>query len=150
MENLVLRSTKPSDSEFAFQVKKLAFGEYVEQVWGWDENEQRRLHQKRFASQEFCVIQWSGIDVGVLAINREPDNLTVNQLFVLPEYQGKGIGRACMTRIINDAAISGSSVRLRVLKINRRAMVFFERLGFERIGETDTHVHMERSPQTWS
>jgi len=144
MESLKLREATPSDSEFAYRVKKLAFGTYVEQIWGWDEEEQQKLHQKRFASQEFYVIQWSGVDVGVLAIDRERDNLTVNQLFVLPEYQGKGIGRACITRIINDAATSHSSFRLRVLKINSRAMTFFERLGFERIGESDTHVQMQK------
>lgn len=146
MDNLRLKRATVSDSDFAYQVKKLAFGKYVEQVRGWNEAEQRALHQKRFASQEFYVIQWSDIEVGVLAFVRDPDCLTVNQLFILPEYQGRGIGRACMMQIINEAATSHSAVRLRVLKVNSRAMAFFEGLGFERIGESDMHVHMERSP----
>jgi ribosomal protein S18 acetylase RimI-like enzyme len=144
MENLKLRKATASDSEFAFGVKKLVFGSYVDQVWGWDEEEQRQLHQRRFASQEFSVIQWSDIDVGILAIVREHGLIRINQLLILPDHQGKGIGGACMSRIIDDAAASGSPVRLQVLKINSRALAFFERLGFKRIGETDIHVQMEK------
>jgi RimJ/RimL family protein N-acetyltransferase len=38
----------------------------------------------------------------------------------------------------------GVPVRLRVLKVNPRALAFFERLGFARAGETETHVLLER------
>jgi len=144
MDNLRLRKATADDSEFAYQTKKAAFRQYVEKVWGWDEEEQRQLHERRFASQDFQVIQVSGIDVGILAIVRETDGVKVNQMFILPEYQGRGIGAACMMRIIEDAAVSGLPVRLQVLKVNERALSFFQRLGFSSIGESDTHVFMER------
>lgn len=144
MENLKIRKARKSDSEFAYRVKKLAFGKYVDQVWGWDETEQQHLHQRRFAAQEFSVIQWSGIDVGVVAIVREPDCLKLNQLFILPDYQGKGIGKACMQRIIDRAGASGSPIKLQVLKVNNKALAFFQRLGFKKIGQSDTHILMER------
>lgn len=143
-ENLKFRNASASDSEFAFKVKKLAFGMYVSQIWGWDEKEQRQLHQRRFRSQEFSVIQWLETDVGILATAQEPDCLRVNQLFILPEYQGKGIGRECMVRIIEGANVLRYPVRLQVLKINNRACAFFQRLGFKRTGESDTHLFMER------
>ena len=145
MENLKLRRALPSDSEFAYQTKKLAFGKYVEQVWGWDEAEQRRLHRRRFDSQEVSVIEWSGIEVGILSVVRGPDGLRLHQLFILPEYQDKGIGKTCMMRIIDDASAAGSPIKLQVLKVNRRAAAFFRGLGFEIIGESDTHILMERT-----
>jgi ribosomal protein S18 acetylase RimI-like enzyme len=132
------------DSEFAYRVKKTTLAEYVRQVWGWDEEEQRRLHQRRFASQDFQVIVVSGADVGILALSREPDCLKVNQLLVLPQYQGKGIGTACMKHVIEEAATSRLPVRLHVLKANRRAAEFYRRLGFSDTGLDDTHVQMER------
>ena len=82
-----LRTVAAQDSEFAYQVKKTTLAEYVWQLWGWDEAEQRRLHQRRFASQNFQVIV---ADVGILVVSKEPDCLRVNQLLVLPEYQGRG------------------------------------------------------------
>ena len=143
MENLRLRKAMVNDREFTYLTKKEAFRKYVEQVWGWDEEEQRQLHERRFASQDFKVIQVSGMDVGIMSIVLELDCVKVKQLFILPEYQGRGIGRTCMMRIIEEAAASGFPIKLRVLKVNSRAVAFFKRLGFRNIGETDAHVLME-------
>ena len=136
-----LRTVAAQDSEFAYQVKKTTLAEYVWQLWGWDEAEQRRLHQRRFASQNFQVIV---ADVGILVVSKEPDCLRVNQLLVLPEYQGKGVGTACMRQVLDDAAGRKLPVRLKVLKVNRRASGFYWRLGFVDTGLDDTHVQMER------
>ncbi len=146
MSNLRLRKATADDSEFAYQTKKAAFRKYVEKVWGWDEDEQRQLHERRFASQDFQVIQVSDINVGILAVVRQPDCVKVNQIFIVPEYQSRGIGAACIMRIIEDAAVSKLPVQLQVLKVNSRAVTFYQRLGFRSIGESDTHVLMERLP----
>ena len=147
MEALNIRKAEASDSEFVFTVKKAAFREYVERVWGWDDNYQRKLHDKRFAAQNVYIIQWCEVDVGFLAISHTSDTLKVNQLFICPEYQGRGIGSACMTRIIDDANLEGKSVVLQVLKVNTRGIAFYQRLGFTIIGESTTHVQMERLPE---
>jgi hypothetical protein len=49
------RRATGNESEFVYQTKKAAFKEYIEKVWGWDEGEQRKLHERRFASQSFQV-----------------------------------------------------------------------------------------------
>lgn len=147
MDNLRLRKVTANDKEFAYQTKKAALRDYVEQVWGWDEKEQRQMHERRFTTQDFQVIQMSGIDVGILSMVREHDCVKVKQLFILPEHQGKGIGRGCMIRIIEDAAFFELPVRLQVLKVNNRAIAFYQRLGFRSIGESDTHILMEKLPR---
>lgn len=144
MEELSFRKAHTSDSEFVFTVKKAAFREYVEQVWGWDDNYQRELHNRRFAAQDVCIIQFRGTDVGFLSTSSTPDTLKVNQLFILPEYQGKGIGSACMMRIVDDARLAGKSVALQVLKVNPRGTAFYQRLGFLIIGESSTHLQMKK------
>ena len=143
MNGLTLRGASPSDSELAYCVKNAAFKAYVEEVWGWDEDEQRRLHDQRFAAQDFRIISIDGTDVGVMAIVVADDCVKVNQLLVLPEYQGKGIGAACMLLIMDEARDLGLPVRLRVMKVNPRAQAFYERLWFTPTGETDTHNLME-------
>jgi GNAT superfamily N-acetyltransferase len=143
-----LRKATANDSEFAYRTKKEALGKYVEQVWGWDDEEQRRLHDQRFTPENFRVIQASGIDSGILAPARKTDCLRLNQLFILPEYQGRGIGTLCMMHVLKDAAAYKLPVRLRVLKVNSRAAAFYKRLGFRIIGESDTHMLMERGDTT--
>ena len=143
---LTLRKADPSDSEFAYRVKQAAFKEYVEKVSRWDEDKQRQLHNRRFGAHDFRVINSDGTEVGIMAMAVAPDCVKVHQLFLLPEHQGKGIGAACVIGIVEDAAASGIPVRLQVLKVNRRAAAFFQRLGFTKTGESDTHVSMERLP----
>jgi ribosomal protein S18 acetylase RimI-like enzyme len=78
-----------------------------------------------------------------MAVELAPDCLKVNQLFLLPEHQGKEIGRRCMLLIMEEARQLRLPVRLRVMKVNPRALAFYQRLGFVRTGETDTHDLME-------
>ena len=144
MDSITLRKASRSDSEFAYRVRRIAFREYVEKVGGWDEGEQRQLHEERFGSQDFRVVNLAGTDIGIMAVVVAPDCVKVNQLMLLPEHQGKGIGRKCMLLIMEEARQLGLPVRLRVLKVNARALAFYQRLGFVRTGETDTHYLMEK------
>jgi len=146
MHDLNLRPATEDDSEFAFQVKKAAFRKYVDNVWGWDENEQRRLHERRFDAQDVSIICVDGEAVGYLSSSTETDHLHLNQIFILPEYQGKGIGAECTRLMLDEARRLGLPARLRVLKVNPRARALYERFGFVRMGETETHDLMEWTP----
>jgi GNAT superfamily N-acetyltransferase len=143
--HLTLRKANSSDSEFAYRAKRAAFKEIVEKARGWDEDEQRQLHQRRFETHDFRVISLDGIDIGIVAVAVAPDCIKVHQLFILPEHQGKGIGSKCMSLILEEARQLGLPVRLRVMKVNPRALAFYQRLGLVRIGETDTHDLMGNS-----
>jgi GNAT superfamily N-acetyltransferase len=144
MKNLKLRKATADDSEFAYRTKKAAFREYLEKASGWNEEEQRKLHQRRFAEHDFRIIQLSGVDVGILAMSRQPDCINLHQMFILPEYQGRGIGEAYMKILIKGAAVPQVPIRLQVLKVNPRAFAFYQRMGFKRTGENDDHFLMER------
>ena len=142
MEGLSIRKAEATNSDFVFAVKKAAFREYVEQIWGWEDTYQRDLHDRRFVSQDLRIIQFCGTDVGFLSTSNTSDTLKVDQLYILPEYQGKGIGAACMGHIIDDANLEQKSVTLQVLKINTRATTFYQRLGFTIVDENATHFQM--------
>jgi GNAT superfamily N-acetyltransferase len=141
-----LRKAGPDDSEFAYRARRAAFKEYVDKAGGWNEDEERRLHHRRFGAQDFRIISFAGADIGVLALVTAPDCVKVNQLFILPEHQSRGIGGECMMRVLEEARGLGVPVRLRVLKVNPRALAFYQRLGFTRTGETDMHDLLEKIP----
>ena len=147
MEALKIRKAEATDSEFVFAVKKAAFREYVEQIWGWDDTYQKELHNRRFDSQDLRIIQFHATDVGFLSTSNTPDALKVDQIYILPEYQGRGIGAACMRGIIDDANQEQKPVTLQALKINTRATAFYKRLGFTIVDENSTHFQMKRHPE---
>ena len=147
MEGLSIRKARASDSEFIFTVKKAAYREYVEQVWGWDDNYQQERHNKEFASHDFHIVQFRETDVGFFITSFTSDTLKVNQIYILPEHQGRGIGSACMTRIIDNANLEQISVVLQVLKVNTRGIALYKRLGFTIVGEDSIYFQMEKSPE---
>jgi len=143
--NIEIRPAVASDIEFAFQVKKLAFKKYVEMVWGWDEAEQEEIHTRIFLEQEFHIVSDAGIDVGVIAFVRSPECIRFYQLFLLPEFQRRGIGRKVMERIMEEAKKQLLPIRIQTLKVNQPAQDFAEKLGFNKIGKTAEHIQWEWS-----
>lgn len=144
---VALRDARPQDSEFAYQVKRAAFRQYVERNCEWDDDEQLRLHKKRFSAGGFRIISVDAVDVGFVSVVTAPDHLKVNQLFILPQHHGGGIGRQCMLLVMQEARELNLPVRLKVMKVNPRARQFYERLAFVCVGETDTHDLMEWTPK---
>jgi ribosomal protein S18 acetylase RimI-like enzyme len=147
MEEFCIRKAQVNDSEFVFATKKKAFREYVEQISGWNECHQRELHNTRFAKHDFRIIRFRGIDAGFFATSSTSETVKLHQLFILPEYQGRGIGSACMTQIVKEANLAQKPVMLQVLKINTRAIAFYQRLGFTIADDDSTHVQMEKLPE---
>ncbi len=143
-DTLTLRTARQDDKEFVYQVKRASMREYIEQTWGWDEQFQRQLHDRRFGSQEFQIVSFGGHDVGIMSVALQPDCVFLNQIYILPEHQGQGIGEKCMRTVFERATKSNLPVKLRVLRVNSRAAAFYERLGFTITGETDTHFLMQR------
>ena len=138
-----LRPATARDSRFAYDLKKAALGEYVERTCGWDENVQRKLHQRRFRPSETQIIVCENRDIGLIATHRAPDHIHLRQLFLLPAAQNNGVGSYLMRQILRGADQKALPVRLQVLKTNSRAKAFYERLGLAPVGETDTHYQME-------
>ena len=76
-----------------------------------------------------------------------PDCLFVNQLYVLPEHQESGRRPGVHADGYGKSEQPWACrCRLQVMKVNPRAVAFYELLGFTVTGETATHVHMQAGP----
>jgi len=140
-----LRPATQADAEFAFGAKKAALGEYVRRTYGWDEAEQRRLHEQRYDPSHTRIIASDGEDVGLLACRAEDGRLHILQLFLLPAAQGRGIGSHVLSQVLDETRRSQRPIFLRVLRSNPRARAFYDQHGFRATEETETHYYMERA-----
>ena len=143
---LLLRRATQGDSDFAFAMREAAFRIYVDKSGGWDEQEERRRHERNFAVYDYRVISLRGPARGIMSIDISGDCIKLNQLFLAPEHQGQGIGERCVALLLIEAQRLDLPIRLRVMKVNPRAKALYERLNFAVIGETETHFTMERLP----
>jgi ribosomal protein S18 acetylase RimI-like enzyme len=141
MLNVTLRRATQRDSDFVFLVKKAALGEYVAQTWGWDEGFQRQLHDREFDPRETQIIVESGVDVGWMMVVETDSEFRLQEIYLLPEHQDRGIGSHLIKGLLASALKGMKPVTLTVLKVNVRARELYERLGFATVGETE-HYHL--------
>lgn len=77
----------------------------------------------------------SGTVLGYVGLFCAPDEGEVTDLAVDPGARRQGIGRALMTRLLEDARAAGyARVSLEVRVSNAPALALYESLGFERVG----------------
>lgn len=135
-----LRPATDNDYEFMYTVLKRTMRDYVEVIWGWDERVQRRIHEIRWNPADNQIIVVDGQDVGRLSVDTYDDHVHLNNIQILPEFQGQGLGTAIIQDILRNAG--SKPVRLRVLRGNP-AKRLYERLDFKVIRESEERFWME-------
>jgi ribosomal protein S18 acetylase RimI-like enzyme len=143
---LQLRAATPEDAEFLFQLLKATMREYVEQTWSWDEKWQRAHFQEKFDPAKNQIVVLEHRDIGVITAERRADEVFLTSIYILPEYQRRGIGTLLIKSVLDGAFQAGLPVRLRVLKVNHPARRLYERLGFTVVEEANTHYSMKATP----
>ena len=145
MNALKLRPATPDDAEFLYQLLKTTMRDYVEQLWGWDEEWQRTYFDMRFDPAKNQIVVLNDRDVGVISTERREEAVHVSGFYILPEYQGQGIGTKVLQALLADTFRDGLPVTLGVLRGNP-AQRLYERLGFVVVGETETRLKMKATP----
>jgi RimJ/RimL family protein N-acetyltransferase len=137
-----LRVARSDDQEFLFQLNEATLREYVERVWGWDEAEQTTIFEERFDPERWQIIQSGGHDIGVLVVEEQTAEIILASIEILPEWQGQGIGSSVVRSLMDRAVAARKPLSLRVLHVNERARVLYERVGFRPFKEIETHTYL--------
>jgi ribosomal protein S18 acetylase RimI-like enzyme len=146
MGEVRLRAATQEDADFLYDVVKATMKEYVAQVWGWDEAWQQAYFREHFEPSEDRIIVLEDEDIGVISVEQREGEVFLGKIYILPEYQGRGIGSRLINDVLEQAHQRGVPVTLQVIKVNP-ARRLYERLGFVEVGETATHYLMEAAPR---
>ena len=133
MTTIELRPVTPADSEFCFHLHKAAMGDYITAIWGWDEQRQRGFQDRSFNPDRWQIITADGADIGMIDVERRPDEIYLARIEILPGYQGRGIGTRLISALIDEAGQSGQDLVLEVLTVNHRAHALYQRLGMAEV-----------------
>ncbi|MHC1757678.1 MAG: GNAT family N-acetyltransferase [Methanosarcina sp.] len=135
------------DYNFIYNLNKTNMEEYVIKTWGnWNEDFQRGFFSRCFQSIEFQIIVVKDKNIGIVAFSRNETSIIIDEIQILPEYQSKGIGTLVFSDIIANAQKAKIEITLRVLKVNSMAQKFYNKLGFEKVGDTETHFLLSKKP----
>lgn len=143
--DLTFRPAKYEDWKLTFEFKKDGLKSYVEKIWGWDEKKQIKLHKENFAPKKTEIIQSENNEIGYWTIRASDSEIYLENLILGKYFQNSGFGTKIMSLIIQKAEKEKKSIGLRVLKENKRAMKFYESLGFDKISETENHYELKKN-----
>ena len=141
---ITTRNATYQDKGFLWALKIASMRQYVEQVYGWEDNAQRGYFEKGFHPEVIRIIQHDGHDAGMYELQECGEDWFLARIEILPEYQNRGIGTVVLQRMIDAMASTDKPFRLQLFKVNP-ARKLYARMGFIETGETATHVLMEFS-----
>lgn len=136
-KKLIIRQTTPADVSVLFQLIR-ALAEYeklAHTVSGSPEQLQEHLFGDR-PYAEAILAEWEGKPVGFAlffhnySTFRTLPGIYLEDLFVLPEYRRRGIGKALITYLTNLAVKRGCGrLEWSVLDWNEPAITFYKSIG---------------------
>lgn len=138
-----LRRASAGDADFVYSLVETTMRGYVEQTWNrWDEQGVRKFFREAMSRGSLQIVCECDVSIGALAVERHPTHLQLEELFLLPSHQNRGIGSHLVRRVIGEAKTERLPVRLRVLAVNP-AVSFYKRLGFLVAAQTPERFLME-------
>jgi len=131
------------DFEFARHVHHTAYHDVVVRQFGsWNESMQDDFFKAAWREFPHYLMSRDGVVVGIVSYIELGNTIHVNEIQIVPHYQGQGIGTAFLTERIEEARHRKIPLTLQVLRENR-AIELYRRLGFVPYAESDTHIKME-------
>ncbi len=111
---------------------------------------QRNGYRLRFPNAEHQVVLVNGQQVGRLWVAREPGELRLVDISLLPAHRNTGLGTSLLRSLQEEAALAGKPLRLSVAR-ESPARRLYERLGFiltpgAAVNTTGPHVTLEWNP----
>ena len=134
-----LQKAEEQDLNLTYKIKKNALSEYLEQLWGWNDEAQYAFHLEHFNPNNFQIIEMSNKPIGYLETMHKDDILVILNLMILKKFQGRKIGKI----ILEDLLRNHPQIELEVLKVNLRAIRFYESLSFKILEEMDDTFKMQ-------
>jgi GNAT superfamily N-acetyltransferase len=136
---ITLRPADAADAEFVYRLTEACMRAYAVATWGrWNEDATRAS----FRPATHRIVQVDDRDIGCVALEQANDHLFVDSLYILPDWQNRGIGTGVMRDVVAAARAGGKSLRLNVLAANP-ARRFYERMGFVVTQSTPERHYME-------
>ncbi|MBN8571379.1 MAG: GNAT family N-acetyltransferase [Ignavibacteria bacterium] len=141
MIHYTLRKAEEKDFDITHTIKLDAMKDYITQTWGWDEELQNKFHREEFHRDNIYMVVVHGRPIGTIGINEIDNQIVINRIYLLKEFQSKGIGSSLLKKVTEEN--ENKVIRLAVLKVNTGAKKLYDSFGFEVYGEGNEHWKMK-------
>jgi GNAT superfamily N-acetyltransferase len=154
---ITLRDVESEDEAFLRQVYACTRAEELAIVpWTGDQREgflrfqfdaQDSHYRSQFPEASYQIILNDGAPVGRLYVLRNPTQIRILDITILPEHRAAGIGTSLIRDLLLEAAPNGQTVAIWVEQFNR-SQTLFKRLSFSLVQEDGFNNLLEHSPES--
>ncbi|MFD7167288.1 GNAT family N-acetyltransferase [Streptomyces violascens] len=141
----VLRAAVPADVEPIVELRAVVMRPDLERLGRFDEHRVRQRFRDAFVPEHMSIVLADGVFAGCVALRPAEDCQWLEHFFLAPDLQGRGLGSAVLSTVLNRADADGVDVRLNVLQ-GSAARRLYERHGFTVETEDPVDVFMARRP----
>jgi ribosomal protein S18 acetylase RimI-like enzyme len=155
MTPVTLRPVRPEDEPFLLRLYATTrLAELAQVPWTNEQKEafitmqflaQRDHYHEHFPNASYDVILLDDNPIGRLYVLREPEEMRILDLSLMPQVRRQGIGTPLIEGVMQEAKASGRRLRIYLETFNP-AVALFERLGFTRIQDDGMNFLMEWQP----
>lgn len=136
--NIELLPVLASEFDTLFAAVKQGIYPYVEKVFGWDDGFQKRRLLEEYEPNWFYWIYFDKIRIGILCYKPYLNSLHIHLLIIFPHFQNRGFGDSIMTYVHELASADNrKSITLSSFILNKGAVRFYERLGYQIVESED-------------
>ena len=142
-----LRPATDEDFDFAWLLYRDLMKPLTEELLEWNELRQNAVVEEASTYKGTSIIVVNESNAGWLQVSDIPSGIYLDQLYILPAMQNHGIGTAIVRQLCDRGRKEGKTLTLEVMK-NNRARLFYERLGFRVIRQSNYKLEMRWQEET--
>jgi ribosomal protein S18 acetylase RimI-like enzyme len=131
-EEVKLRIATTSDRELEIRLDVECFG--------FEEGDAREYNDRILHVDDHFIIEADGRSVGKMRIAHTDGEAWIYGFAILPEYQGKGIGRKALTNVVLEEQQKGYPIFLEVEAKNANALRLYQSCGFHAYHSQDYYL----------
>jgi ribosomal protein S18 acetylase RimI-like enzyme len=153
MSTLAVRPAQPLDEIFLYDLysavrgPEFAFAPVTpaqrEELIRMQFRAQMSAYTSAYPNSCYHLVLLDGKPVGRLWVSQDHDQFQLVDIAVHPSLQRKGIGRALIQRLQQEAAKARLPIRCCVFRFNPGSLSFHRSLGFVIVREDQMHFYME-------
>lgn len=139
VEEFTLRQATTDDLDMRVRLDVEAFGVLKEDAQAMES----RIDNDE--DTDMLMIDVNNETIGKIRVKRENGEAWIYGFSILPSYQGKGIGRKVLSKVVSEQSAIGYSVHLEVETKNEQALKLYESVGFKGIHAQDYYVYQNKT-----
>jgi len=152
---ITFKKIQEQDQEFITKVYRSTREKELD-LTNWPEDQKHRFtimqmiaqltdYEKNYKGATYEMVLYKKKPAGRLYLWETNNEIRIMDLSLLPEFQGKGIGRDILAGIVQSAKQKKKIASLHVIH-GHPSKRMYERVGFKKVSETATHEYMEYNP----